>query len=184
MKSLTIVTRDNSSILTTDDAKKWLRVEGTDEDTVIAAIMAGAISYAEDFLNRTIGVNTYELTMDEFEDVVQLHKPPVAVVTEIAYVDVDGADQTFDIAKTKLDMSSGRLGLKQEESWPEVADEPFAIKISYSSNGILAGKEADAVLDAIKMTLAYRYDYRDDPNQRWKKATDNILSPLRIIPFG
>jgi len=183
MKSLVTVSRDSDSLLTLDEAKKWLRVEGTEEDALIAAIMKGAVSYAENYLNKTVGNNTYHMAMDSFESAIQLLRPPVNEVTKIEYVDTEGVLQEFDLLLTKLDKDSGKIYLNAGESWPDIANEPFAVHIYYTCTGMFAASEADDVLDAIKLTLTYRYDYRDDPNQRWRKASDNILTPLRIIPF-
>lgn len=183
MKSLITATRDTSGLLTLDEAKTWLRVEGTEEDSLITAIVNGAISYAENYLNKTVGNNTYVMTMDEFEEVIFLLRPPVSAVTKIEYVDENGADQEYDLANITFDTDSGRLGTIQDESFPTTAAQVGAVKIFYTCTGMFVANEADDVLDAIKLTLTYRYDYRDDPNQRWKKASDNILSPLRITPF-
>ena len=184
MKSLITVSRDSSALLSLDEAKKWLRVEGNDEDNLIAAILSSAVSYAEGYLNKTIGNNTYHMTMDTFEDIIQLFRPPVSEVTKIEYIDLAGDVIEFDLAKITLDVDSGQIALKAGEVWPDIADEPFAVHVYYTCTGMYTALEANDVLDAIKLTLTFRYDYRDDPNQRWRKASDHILNPLRIIPFG
>ena len=183
MNTLRIITRDSSGLISLDEAKKWLRVEGNSEDLLITELLKGSVAYAENYLNRTIGVNTYKMSLDGFSREISLFRPPVSEVTEISYVDSDGADRTFDVTKTKLNKDMGILYLKQGESWPDTSSESFAVQISYSSDGIYAEHDADDVVTAIKMVLAYQYDWRDDSNQRWQKASDRILRAIRIIPF-
>jgi len=183
MNSLTTVTRDSSTILTLEEAKTWLRVVGNDEDTLISAILKGAVAYAENYLNKTIGYNSYVMSLDYFSPTIFLMRPPVTTISKIEYIDTNGDTVELDLNITTFDSDSGRLMLKAGEIYPETANQGFPIRIHYTCDGMHSEKDADDVLDAIKLTLTYRYDYRDDPNQRWQKATDNILAPLRIIPF-
>jgi uncharacterized phiE125 gp8 family phage protein len=183
MKTLKTVTRDSSALISLDDAKDYLRVIGTDEDALITSLLLGSVAYVENYLNRTVGTNTYELSMDSFSSKVTLFRPPVNEVTEITYVDSEGQDQVFDLTKIKLNKDMGILYLKQGETWPATSSEPFSVVVSYSSDGLYAELDANDILTAIKLVLGYQYDWRDDPNQRWRKASDNILRSLRIIAF-
>lgn len=184
MRTLATVTRDTSALISLDNAKTWLRVTGTDEDTLIQALISGGVAYAENFLNKTVGSNTYIMSLSNFTDVVSLMRPPVSAVTKIEYYDTEGVLIEFDLTKIRLNNEEGYLSLKQDEQWPsDVANEVFPIHIYYTCTGLFAGNQGDDILDAIKMTIGYRYDFRDDPNQRWRKASDNILYPLRNRPF-
>jgi uncharacterized phiE125 gp8 family phage protein len=183
MKSLVTVSKDASALVDLDEIKLWLRVTSSDEDALISATTAGAITYAENYLNRAIGQNSYIMNLDAFEDIIYLFRPPVLEVTEIAYTMSDGTDGTVDVADTILDPDSGRLMPSFGNVWPTAAATIAAVRISYNSDGMYAEDEGQDVLDAIKLIVTYRYDYRDDPNQRWKKASDAILQPLRIHNF-
>jgi hypothetical protein len=184
MKSLVTVSRDTSSLLTLDEAKKFLRVEGNEEDALITAIMDGAFAYAEGYLNKTVGANSYRMSQDTFEDVIKLFRPPVSEITKIEYIDTGNAIQELDLTLIVFDPDSGYLFLKAGQEWPDLANQPFAVHVEYDCDGMYAEKDGNDILDAIKLTMTYRYDWRDDPNQRWRKASDNILSPHRIRPFG
>lgn len=185
MRTLHTVSRDYSDLMSLEDAKTWLRVEGTDDDSVIAAMMSGVFTYAENYLNATVGSNVYVQTQDTFDETeyIKLMRPPVDSITKIEYVDLDGTTQEVDSSLYKLNKDQGYIYLKAGEKWPEIADEPFAVKIYYVCTGMFINNEADDILDAIKMMLTYRYDYRDDVNQRWRKASDAILDQLRNKSF-
>jgi len=183
MKSLQTVSKDSSTLISLEEAKAWLNVIGDDDNILIQSMITGAVAYAENYLNRTIGSNVYIMAVDTFDEVSPLMRAPVETIEAIDYIDTDGAIQSFDILKTKLDKDSGSVYLKTGEAWPSIANEPFAVKVSYTCAGSYAANDANDVLDAIKLTIGHRYDYRDDPNQRWRKASDNILQPLRTISF-
>jgi uncharacterized phiE125 gp8 family phage protein len=183
MKSLVTVSKNGSGLISLDEMKTWLRVTSTDEDALISATTAGAISYAENYLNRAIGQNSYIMNLDAFEDVIYLFRPPVIEVTSIVYTMTDGTEGIVDVADTVLDPDSGRLAPAFGEVWPTAANTIAAVRISYDSDGMFAENEGQDILNAIKLIVTYRYDYRDDPNQRWRKASDSILQPLRIHNF-
>ncbi len=180
MKTLSTVTKDYSALITLDEAKNWLNVVGTQDDQLVSALIKGACTYAESYLNRTVGQNSYIMSMDDFEDRIYLMRPPVATVSRIEYLDSKGVSQDYDLAKTGLDMDMGVLYPTFEQDWPDTANTPFAVKIHYSCDGLFQLNDGDDILDAIKMTLGFHYDYRDDINQRWRKASDNILAPHRL----
>jgi uncharacterized phiE125 gp8 family phage protein len=182
--SLSVISRNTSEVITVEQAKTWLHVTGNSEDSLIQNMIDGAVMYAENFLNRSISQNTYALSITNFSDLVELRLPPVSEVTKIEYFDSEGATQEFDLAKVRVNKEEGYLFLKESEEWPDdVADEYFPIRIEYSSLGLIKENAGADILDAIKLTIAYRYDLRDDPNQRWRKASDNILYPLRLQNF-
>lgn len=183
--TLAVINRDTSGIATVEQAKNWLRVTGNSEDVLIQGIINGAVAYAENYLNRTISNNQYMMSLNHFTELVELRLPPVSEVTKIEYFDGDGAVQQFDVANTRLNIEEGYLSLKQGESWPEdIADEYFPIQIYYTSEGMVIGNQGADIIDAIKLIIGYRYDLRDDPNQRWRKASDNILMQLRLYNYS
>lgn len=185
MKSLKVVSKDYSSLLSLADAKIWLNVIATDteDDTLIQALINSAAAYIENYILSTIGVNSYILTLDTFQDEIKLWLPPVSSVTLISYVDTDGAAANFSVASTILNTDTGELTLKAGESWPDIAIQKNSITIDYESSGMIAGNQGEDIITAMKMTVAERYDYRDNPNNRWKTAIDNILQPYRLRPF-
>ena len=185
MKSLKVVSKDYSSLLSLADAKIWLNVIATDteDDTLIQGLINGAAAYIENYISSSIGVNSYILTLDTFQEEVKLWLPPVSSVTLISYVDTGGAAANFDITKTVLNTDTGELTLKEGESWPGIAVQKNSIKISYLSPGMIGDNQGEDIITAMKMTVAERYDYRDNPNNRWKTAIDNILQPYRLRPF-
>jgi hypothetical protein len=182
--TLAVISRDSSGIATVAQAKNWLRVTGDAEEVLIQGIINGAVAYAENYLNRTIGQNSYMMSLNHFSELVELRLPPVSAVTKIEYFDTDGAVQQFDVLKTRVNKEEGYLSLKQGEQWPDnVADEYFPIQIYYDSDGMIADNQGADILDAIKLIIGYRYDLRDDPNQRWRKASDSILTQLRMYNY-
>lgn len=183
MQTLSTVTKAYSGLISLEEAKSWLNVTGSQDDQLITALINSSVAYAETYLNRTVGQNTYVMSIDAFEDRIYLMRPPTNEVTRIEYLDVDGLSVDLDLDTTRLNTDEGVLYLRNGEEWPEVIEEPYPIKIHYSSNGMYQGNDGDDILDAIKLVLGFHYDFRDDVASRWRRASDAILAPHRNTPF-
>lgn len=184
MQTLSIVTKDYSGLISLEEAKKWLNVTGTQDDQLITSLINSSVAYAETYLNRTVGQNTYVMSMDSFSDRIYLMRPPVSTITRIEYLDTEGISKDFALENVRWNTDEAVLYLRSGKKWPELFDEPYAVKIYYSCNGMFQANDADDILDAIKMTISFHYDFRDDVSSRWRRASDNILAPHRIIPFN
>lgn len=178
MNTLTTVSSDVTSLISLDEIREFLNATEND-DLMIQAMIRGSVAYVEAYLNQTVGNNSYLMSMDSFCDKIQLMRPPVSTLDKIEYVAEDGALTELPLEDVKLNKDQGIVYLKAGSSWPSIASEPFAVHLSYTCEG----NPSQDIMDAVKMVVAYRYDWRDNPNQRWRKAADDILRPLRIIPF-
>jgi uncharacterized phiE125 gp8 family phage protein len=53
--------------ITLAEAKAWLRVDGTDEDTLITALIAAARTHVENFTRRALITQQFEVSFDAFQ---------------------------------------------------------------------------------------------------------------------
>jgi uncharacterized phiE125 gp8 family phage protein len=137
-----LVTPATNPALTTAEAKAHLRVDSSDEDTLIDSLVAAATRH----LLRTHGlVLTSEIwdftptdlegyELDGFssgtEDIrVPLH--PLQSVTSVTYVDEDGDSQTFDAANYIVVPGAvpGRIRLGYDKEWPDARSQPNAVVV-------------------------------------------------------
>ena len=65
------------------DAKAHCRVDHTDDDALITALIVAAREQAEHETGRALVTQTWELVHDAFPEAFVLRKPPVASVTSI-----------------------------------------------------------------------------------------------------
>ncbi len=88
--ALKIATQPAAEPLDIDDVKLHLRVDGDDDDTLIAALITAAREHCQSFQNRAYINQTWELWLDSFPSVdhIEIPLPPLQepVVTAGAFV--------------------------------------------------------------------------------------------------
>jgi len=162
--------------VTLSEAKAHLRVDGTDEDDLITDLIQAAREACEVFTRRQFITATWALTLDEFPDYIELPRPPLQSVTTLAYVDVDGDDQTltegtdFDVDITPL---VGYVLPCYGESWPSTLGHIADVTVTYKAGyGLTAASVPSAIKAAIKLLMADLYEHREARTEA--KLEDNL----------
>lgn len=130
MSSTKLVVASVIEPLDLDEAKAHLKVDHTDEDTLIDLYVKMARRYCEEVSRRAFCTQTWEMTLDAWPAgaVVELPYPPLQSVESISYVDSDDSAHTLSAADYGVDTDSepGRVYLKIGKSWPSGALRPVA----------------------------------------------------------
>lgn len=128
-----------------DEAKDQLRVEHTDDDTLIDRLIAAARQRCEAVTGRSLITQTWQLKLDRWpyrtnvfstEDryAVVLPKPPVQSVTSVAYLDINGDSQTLtvdDDYRVLVQDPFTRITPAYNTTWPAIRPVSGAITITY-----------------------------------------------------
>jgi uncharacterized phiE125 gp8 family phage protein len=170
-------------------AKSHLRVSGTDEDPLIAAMLAGAVRQAERESGLQFLTATYALTLDDFpracaEDgagVIRLPVGPALSVSSIAYRDADNAPQTLSPADYAVGLKTGRI--RPVSFWPSTY--PYGLEnvtVTYTAGfgAAAASVPADAV-QAVLLILADRYENRGDEVSSFHAERPIPAGALRLL---
>lgn len=133
--SLKLITAPASEPITLAEAKLHLRVDGTDEDALITALIVAARQSAEHITGRSLMPQTWELALDEFDSAIYLPKPPLVSVTSVKYLDEDGVLQTLDPSAYLLDDYSepAKLMPAYDTCWPSTRCQANAVTIRYQA---------------------------------------------------
>ena len=176
--------------LSLSTAKLHVRVDGSDDDTLIAALVASAEQLAEHLTGRTLITRSRSHMVSGFGDRVRLPGAPVASITSVKYLDTTGAEVT---------LSNTLYALESGADWPAVvpvvgatwpAVQPGrsdAVRIAYSAG---YGVDDTAVPSAIKqwmlLCVGTWYNLRESvvagvsvaelPRGAW----DALLDPYRV----
>lgn len=106
-------------VVTLEEAKRHLKVDGDDEDVEIAAFIAAATGHIDGpdgWLGRALGVQILEARTDVWCGYqVSLPFPPVLELVSISYLDNEGTEQMADLADLDL---LGRNLVAAGSSWP------------------------------------------------------------------
>ena len=101
------------------EAKAFAKVDVTDDDSLIDALITAARQLVETEQNRQLMPATYELTLDEFPSSsncpIELPRPPLQSVSSITYVDTAGATQTWSSDDYQVD-TKGIVGRRKFSS--------------------------------------------------------------------
>jgi uncharacterized phiE125 gp8 family phage protein len=154
--------------VTLAEAKAQCRVIGSAEDDFLDALVVAARQAVEEWCNRALITQTWDLTLDGFPPCgapIDLPKGVLQGVSSITYRDVDGVARTWDSANYRVDASSrfgGRLFPVSGGEYPRTEDAPSSVTIRFAAG---YGTGADAVPRllkvAVKMLVAHWYVNRE-----------------------
>lgn len=158
-----------AAIVSLDDAKLRLRVDHSDDDALITALIAAATSWIDGptgWLGRSIGQQTLELRTDGFRaKPLQLPFGPIISVTSVKYLDGEGAEQTVAGADYEK-LSDGRVVLAPNASWPSTYSNDEAVRVRYVAGYPNVGDPAvstvpEAIKTAVLLMVGYLYENRE-----------------------
>ena len=119
--SLILVTKPAVEVVTVEEAKLHLRVDGDDEDKLIERIIEAARLDVENFLWHALITQTWKLTVDYFPaDAILLKRSPVNSVNSITYLDLTGKKQTLDPVNYTVDNLSTPARIVRKGSSPTI----------------------------------------------------------------
>lgn len=176
-----------SEPITLTEAKAQLRVESdfSDDDVWIATAITVVREQVEALTNRAIMPQSLELAISEFEDVMQLPKPPFSSLASIQYYDENNSIQTLSSSIYQLNdfVEPAEISLAYEQTWPTVYDRPDAIRIAFSAGYADAASVPASIKQAMLMLLTDLYDNRSAATTNfntvkvsWTPAILNLLS--------
>ena len=185
VQNLTEVTPPAIEPVTLAQAKLHLRVDFSDDDTLISTLITAARLRVEADTHRSLITREYLLQLDGFPyshspSVSQIYpserlpnvsfgrikipKPPLLSVNSIQYVDTTGTLQTLDPSKYQV-VSGGKLqGLVVPAYglvWPAYRYQPNSVQIDYQAGyGPAAANVPATAIQAILVLIGAWYDNR------------------------
>lgn len=180
--TLTLITAPTVQPITLATAKEHLRVDHTDDDDLITALIVAAVSHVDGrdgVLGRALVSQTWEIRLDEFpcgeltrERGIRVPLPPLIEVVSVKYVDSDGVLQTLSSSAYQVVAGGFGQALIVEaygETWPSTRDEPDAVRVQFTAGYVapvdsppVAGEGVPgAILSAIKLMIGHLYESRE-----------------------
>lgn len=158
-----LITAPTAEPITLAEAKAHLRVDSTDEDALITALIVAARQGAETATGRALLPQTWELALDEFATEVRLSRAPVSAVDSVKYVDTDGVLQVLDPAAYLLDSHSepARLTAQFGASWPATRSQANAVLIRYVAGYANAAAVPQEIKQWMLLRIGMLYENRE-----------------------
>lgn len=171
-RSYTLVTAPATEPVSLSEAKSYLRVDGTDDDTLITSLIATARRSVEDYIKRPLITQTRKLTMDGFADyeegcinpgfeigptpflvdgsqAIQLAWLPLQSITSIKTTDTANVQTTVSSGVYTVDAANGRVLLNDGQSWPTSLRARAAVEITFVCGYVAATDVPAPVKQAI-----------------------------------
>lgn len=150
--------------LTTAEAKSHLRVDTSDDDTLIDSLILGARHFIENYTGRQLIQATWVLRRDGFANELYLPRGPLSSVSSIQYIDQDGATQTLAGSAYTVDAHSnpGRVVLAYGQTWPNVRDQINNVTITFVAGyGTAVTDVPEPIRQAMRLLVAHFYETRE-----------------------
>ena len=178
---------DPADIITTADLKAHLRVDHSDEDTLIEALREAAIAHVESYCNVKLGDVAAVMYLDGFPTSWEVPVGPVQSITQIDYNPTTTTTQTLPATNWYADLvrQPARISIINP---PSVAD--------YTHNGVqvscVVGYPEDSIpapiLHAIRLIVGHFYEQRQEVIVGVSAIAlpfgiHALLNPYRIVSF-
>lgn len=168
--SLKLITATGSMPVALEDAKEHLRVDGTDEDNMIYAMIVAATQAAEHATNLALSTQTWELTHDFFPCHFKLTRTPVVSVTSLKYIDLDGTEQTLGSSHYLLDTASdygpARVLPAYMEIWPGSRSQANAVTLRFVCGYDTPEAVPQGIKQWIKLQIGAMFENRQSEGAR------------------
>lgn len=167
--------------------KARMRVDFSDEDTVIAGYLSGAIASIDgpSGIGYAMMEQTWELAVDRFVRVIALPGAPVKSITSIKYYDKDNTFQTLDPAEYTLFVGGDVAIVEPVNSWPSTHNRVGAVVIEYVLGESDAANVPASLIEAIALLVAHRYEFRQPvvfgSTSELPYGTESLISDYRRL---
>lgn len=183
-RSLSVATAPAVEPVSLADAKAHLRVDISDDDSYISALITAARQYAEEYLDRALIAQQLTMRMDSFPYEFELPRPPMAssgtlTSTSITYT-LEAATPTTTTLSTatyRVDRNEtpGRIRTIYGGTWPSHLADPNAVSVTWWAGYGSGGSDVPAAIrHAMLMIIGHLYERR--------LAADSMSS--NEVPFG
>lgn len=195
-----LVTAPATEPVSLAEAKAHLRVDGTVEDTHIAALIADAREWAERYTRRGLVTQTWRAWAQTFPAdgcAMELLKAPVVSISSIKYVDTAGTLTTLDAAEYVLSARSqdkpARVLPAYGKAWPAAREQPDAVQVEFVCGYGAAAAVPATFKQAMLLHIGWRYEHREPGTfgavpggafEQFRNALEQVLADRRVFTFG
>lgn len=186
--SLQLITPPAIEPVTLADAKLHLKVDTSDDDTLITQLITAARAQAEWHTQRAFVTQSWILWLDDWPScgTVEIPLPPLQSVNSLTVYAPDDSATVLDPATYQVDTipAPARLSLKSAALPPANLRTINAVAIAFTAG---YGDDADDVpagfRAAILESIAFLYEHRGEATAELPAAILALLAPFRLINF-
>ncbi|HEY3432544.1 MAG TPA: head-tail connector protein [Rhodocyclaceae bacterium] len=202
-KLITAPTEEPVSLL---EAKAHLRVDISDDDMLITALITAARQFAETECQRALCTQVWQLVLDAFPGpsllgipagvaysvpghAIQLEHPPIQAIASIQYLDMGGSLQTMPNTDWKADLTSApaRITPRFGKIWPITLPEIGAVQVNFTAGYGAATDVPQGIKNWMLLRIGALYENREELIVAPKVTVaelpyvDRLLDPWRVV---
>ena len=167
--ALSVVTAPKSEPVTVSEAQLHLRVDGVDENALIARLIQSAREYCEPIARRAFMPQTLMMSFSAWpacadRNYLELLRPPVQSVSNIKYYDSAGVLQTMTSSDYVADLVAAppRIYLADGVAWPSATLRAgLAIEVTYVAGYAKADVVPARYKQAMLLLIGHWYENRE-----------------------
>ena len=183
------LTNTPSEVLTLAEAKMQLKVEDLSgyDDTLVQDCIDAAIDEAEQYCNINILERKFKVELDDWYQNFEFKQQYVTAIDKITYKPLD---ESGDVVLSTTEAIAAFATLKPADKYanqlyildfdnaPDLEDTPNAVTIEFSV-GYPGGSIPASLKQGIKLMITNNYDYRNDNEVRYTRASRIKLEPYK-----
>ena len=183
---LVLVDNPATKVVSVTDIKAQLRIDSSDEDTLLGYYIDAATDMAENYCNRHFITHQYKLYFNEQVQTASLIFPNCTLEETgsnkpINWLDENGADQSSD--KAYIDAFSNPSLAYLSSDFPGTTLKDNAANTFYfwfnTGYGTASTDVPEAIKQAIKLIVADMYYFREDRKRQFPMASQILLQPYK-----
>jgi uncharacterized phiE125 gp8 family phage protein len=156
--SVAVTSAPAAEPLTRAQAKLHLKVDVTDDDDLIDALIQAAREWTENYCRRSLVRRTLKLYLDCWPEEIRLPRGPVSSVSSVTYTDANGNATTLSASQYQVDLNATppRIVRAPNVAWPVLQPGVIAgVQVTY-----LAGYDPDSAARPIMRPTSRRRSRR------------------------
>lgn len=189
--SVRVVTPPTIEPVTVADAVAHCRIDHSDDNALLARLIAAARTRVERSLQRSLLPQTLRLSLYSFpahNRPIQLPRPPVTSVDSVTYIDFAGDNLTLLSYQSDLDSEPARLSPAFEQCWPCSRWQPNGVVVTYQAGYATPAAVPPTIKLAILMLAAHWYEHRESASDEGKlsltpQGVEFLLEGERVLRF-
>lgn len=184
--SLCLTSAPASEPITLTEAKTHLKVDTTDDDTLITTLITAARSRAEWYTGRAFITQGWTLWLDAWPrwGIVEIPLAPLISVSSVTVYGIDDSATLVDSTSYRVDTAStpGRVALKNALSPPVVTLRVIdGVAIGFSAGYGDAAAVPVQIKQAVLCIIADLYSHRGDDDGVIGTRAQSLLAPYRVF---
>jgi uncharacterized phiE125 gp8 family phage protein len=172
-------------VVTLDAVKQHLRVDFSDDDTIIQALIDAAVDHLDGWtgiLGRALVNQTWRQDFCRFSNCMRLPLTPFGSVVSVTYFDGSNLEKTLDdtIYVVLSDARGPYLTLKPDQSCPGTFGRDDAVRVTFVAGFGADGSTVPAALQTAIIVLV-KMNYDASSRDILETVFDALVTPYRRV---